>query len=151
MKPIYANTLKFAFAIIAAITFFIVSNLNAEKEKHQRLLALGDLRLSGKVIDSSVYKYGGRPYLLICLKLDTCNKKSLYLFNDLIALKIKNGIATMSAGPDYTIAPISFVAIDAKRNIMITRYQNGQADTSDIDIRADGLTESQMNFCNKDK
>jgi hypothetical protein len=133
--------------IIGGIIFFSLVILNSEKETQKRLLMLGDLKFSGRVINSKIYDYGGRPYRLVCLKLDYSNKNNFYIFNDLCAIKIKDGIATMSVGADPNFV-VNYVKVDAKNNSSNYHYSDGAENLGEVDLKQNGLTTELMNFCN---
>jgi hypothetical protein len=147
-KPNNNIVLIIVIGIIGGIIFFSLVILNSEKETQKRLLMLGDLKFSGRVINSKIYDYGGRPYRLVCLKLDYSNKNNFYIFNYLCAIKIKDGIATMSVGGANSNSPVIYVEVATKENTMTYRYKNTETNIGEIDLRQNGLTEAQMNFCN---
>jgi len=146
-NPNFKAVLFIAAFLLIAIVFSLIDAYHSEKQRYQALSTLGDLAFSGKVVNDQVYNYGGRPYRLVCLKLNRCNQSNIYRFNDFCTLKIKDSIATMSVGGTGHISPVVAVEVDARKDIMIWRYQNATADTGKVDFRRNGLTEGQMNFC----
>lgn len=109
---------------------------------------LGNLFFRGKVINSKLYNYGGRKYRLVCLKLDSCNRKSLFMLNERCFIKIHDNVATLSIGGYEPNFVVDYVTTDVKKNQMIYHFQTGDNDTSFIDLKRQGVLAEDVNLCN---
>src|SRR5271165_4981770 len=112
---------KKIFFGMAVIAFFLISvivtqSFNAERnaeDQKNRMAEIGKLQFKGKVIGSKVYKYFRKDYCLVCVKIDSPEVKNLYVFNDLDCIKIKNGVATFSAGYlNHILGMVDSVAVN---------------------------------------
>ena len=79
---------------------FLIHKNNKNNESSQKLMdsLMGNIQFKGKVIKSNVFKYGGKDYYMVCVKLDYANTQNFYVNNDVVFLKIKDGIASIAAG-----------------------------------------------------
>jgi len=146
--------------IILFISFFLVFfTLAAFYDKYQtnellkknklRLATIGNIEFRGKVIKTAVVDRFGKPYCVMCIKLDYTNTNDVYIFNDLCALKIKNGVATIPGG----IYDVNFICGYIEVNTHNDKktkyfYKNGQTDEFGLGLSSMALVESDMNLCN---
>jgi hypothetical protein len=143
---------------MAVIALFLASvaisqYYNAERRAGNqkiRLAQIGKLQFKGKVINSKVYKYGGKNYYLVCVKLDSANVQAFYIYNDLDCLRIKNGIATLPAGYlNHTLGIVDSVAVNINNSGKIVfHYKDNARDVFPLGFNPMGLSESDMNTCN---
>ena len=138
-------------AIIIGIAInVIVSSQQSDAEQMQRMKSIGNLRFAGDVTDSKVYTYDGKQYYQACVKLVYTNTKSIEVYNSLCCVKIKNGVATMPAGPinpAYGIA--TYIQVNLKSNHkVIYHYKAGQVEEKPFTLTTDGLLKSDLNTCN---
>jgi hypothetical protein len=149
---------KKVFLVMAAIALFLASvvisqSFNAErklKEQKIRLSQIGKLQFKGKVINSKIYRYVGKNYYLVCVKLDSTSVQDFYIFNDLDCIKIKNGIATFAAGYlNHTLGVVDSVAVNINNSgKVIFHYKGNARDVLPLGFDPMGLKESDMNTCN---
>lgn len=145
--------------IILFVAFAIVIVLQSPKNDHYndpyfqkiRTGVLGKVSFKGKVISYKIVhnEQFGRNYLVICIKLDYSNTDSFYYFQDHNALKIKNGIATMSSGSyKPTLIPV-YVEINMNHNYKdIFYYADGEKDMFELNFTSNGISKEDMNYCN---
>ncbi|QEC79299.1 hypothetical protein [Mucilaginibacter ginsenosidivorax] len=140
------------FLIAIIVIFIIVFNLQSNRSDQvdkDRLALTGNVQFKGKVIKSKIYEYAGKNYYMICIQLDTCNVKKFYVFNERSALKIKNNIATISAGvfvPYYGV--VNYVEVNIKNNKKIKFfYKTGDIHEYELNLANNGLSENDMNLC----
>jgi len=111
---------------------------------------VGKVQFKGKVVNSRIFKYGGKPYLMVCVQLDYSNYKEYYVLNDYCFLRIKNNIATMAVGffnSDNGIP--KYVEVNIKNNRIEKFTQaDGTIDTVGLNLANYGLTRDDMNTCN---
>src|ERR1035437_8932281 len=99
------DTTKF-YTLIAVVCLFIVGYIftahyvseqmaNEQKVRKEKIV---NLQFKGKVVNYTLYRYNKKNCYTICVKLDTTNTQNLYVCNNLDCIKIKDGIATFSAG-----------------------------------------------------
>ncbi|PTQ94941.1 hypothetical protein C8P68_106155 [Mucilaginibacter yixingensis] len=146
MKPKYIPLVLVCFLLFGLAVQVITRQIQQERLQKRRII-LGDLFFKGRVINSKIYDYGGRNYRLVCLKLDSGNRKDLYIFNDRCAIKIKDSIATFSAGGDDPNFVIDYIMVNVQKNVSTYHYKNGNTTTDVIDLEPQGLSVSDMNFC----
>ena len=91
-----------------------------------------------------------KPAYQVCVKLDSSNVSNLYIYNENDALKIKNGVATFSAGYLINIlGPIDSVAFNIDNSGKIFYHYAAKAwDQHTIGFDTNGLQKSDLNFCN---
>jgi hypothetical protein len=141
--------------LISAFIFFLVfqfvsyTNKKNRAEDRDRKSFVENIQFKGKVIKSTVIDRYGKQYVLLCIKLDYTNTDSIYIFNNLCALKIKDGIATMPGGLYDKDLIASYVEINmnnsSKNKIY---YKNGQVGEYEIGLGSGGLIENDMKDCN---
>ena len=143
---------------MAVVAFFLISVIlsqyyNAErsaKEQKIRKAEIGHLQFKGKVTGSKVYRYFGKNYYIACVKLDSSNVKSLYIYNNLDCIKIKNGVATFSAGYlNHILGVVDSVAVNINDSgKVIFHYKGNARDERPLGFDPLGLKESDLNACN---
>lgn len=112
---------------------------------------LGKISFKGRVINYIKIhsEEFGKDYSVICIKLDYSNTDSFYYFQDKNALKIKNGIATMSdGGYDPNFIPIYVENNINNNHKIIVHYANGRTDTVELNYNSTGISKEDMNLCN---
>lgn len=148
---------KKIFLGIAVIAFFLISVIvsqsnNAQRkadEQKTRQRELGKLQFKGKVISSKTYKYYGKNYYLVCVKLDSASVHDFYIYNDLDCIKIKNGIATFSAGYlNHVLGAVDSVSANINGNGKVVFHYKGNArDEYPLAFDPMGLKESDLSAC----
>ena len=149
-KKIFLGMAVFAFFLISII---ISQSFNAQRkadEQKIRKAEIGKLQFKGKVISSKIYRYYGKNYYLVCVKLDSANVKNLYVFNNLDCIKIKNGMATFAAGYlNHVLGTVDSVAVNINNSgKVIFHYKNYARDEHPLGFDPMGLKESDLNACN---
>ena len=145
--------------IVIFVAFVIVIVLQLPKGDHYndpyfqkiRTGVLGKISFKGKVINYKVVhnEQFGRNYLMICIKLEYSNTDSFYYFQDENALKIKNGIATMSSGSYQPNHMPTYVEINMNHNYKnIFYFAHTEKDVSEMNFTSNGLSKEDMNSCN---
>jgi hypothetical protein len=140
-------------AAVFLISVIISQSYNAQRngdEQKIREKEIGKLQFRGRVISSKTYRYFGKNYLLACIKLDSANVKSLYVYNDIDCIKIKNGIATMPVGYlNNILGPVDSVAFNINNSGKVTfHYKNKAVHQLLLGCDPFGLPESELNACN---
>ena len=154
MKDLIKPALIIAAILTCFFAFVIItqSKTQDEEDKKQlrRIALIGNIQFKGKVINSKVYDYGGKSYYLICVKLDYTTANNFYLYNDLCGIKIKNGIATMSAGVLNSFDGVTnYVEVNMNNNRkVVVHYKNGDKDEFMFTLDPRGISEKDMNSCN---
>jgi hypothetical protein len=145
----------FGMAVIALflISVIVSQSYNAERNANEqkiRLTEIGRLQFKGRVINSKVYRYFGKNYYMVCVKIDSANVKNLYIFNNLDCIKIKNGIATFAAGYlNHILGVVDSVAVNINNSGKIIFHYKGNArDELPLGFDPKGLKESDLNACN---
>jgi len=148
---------KKIFFGMAVVAFFLISVIvsqtnNAERKAEQQKIRekeIGKLQFKGKVISSKIYKYYGKNYYLVCVKLDSANVHYFYIYNDLDCIKIKNGIATFSAGYlNHVLGPVDSVAANINNSGKVEFHYKGNArDEYPMAFDPMGLKENDLNSC----
>ncbi|MDN3580543.1 hypothetical protein [Mucilaginibacter flavus] len=149
-KGVLFLTLFFLLGFSIFVVVFFVTESNAGKEDKEILSLTGSIQFKGEVINSKVYDYSGKPYFMVCVKLDTCNVKSLFIINDLVSIKIKDGIATFPIGvlePYYGI-PVYVEENLGGKGMIKLRYKNGLSQFLPFVLANRGLTKNDMGLCN---
>lgn len=143
---------------MGVIALFLVSLLftqsyNAVRkadEQKKRKAELGKVAFSGKVISTKTYHYFGKSYYQVCVKLDTSSVNSLNVFNDLDCIRIKNGMATFSAG---YLNPVLGATDSVAANInnsgkVVFHYKAHAIETRALGFDPMGLKENDLDWCN---
>jgi hypothetical protein len=145
----------FAMAIIACFLVSVVISqyYNAQRnavEQKIHLQEIGKLQFKGKVIHSKTYRYFGKNYYLVCVKLDSANVKNFYVYNNLDCIKIKDSIATFAAGYlNHTLGVVDSVAVNINNSGKIIFHYKGNArDELPLGFNPMGLTKKDLNACN---
>ena len=140
-----------AFAIIILLQLPKDDEYNSPYYQKIRTGVLGKISFKGRVINYKIVhnEQFERNYLMMCIKLEYSNTDSFYYFQDENALKIKNGIATMSSGSyQPTFIPI-YVEINKNhcyRNIFY--YADGEKDIFGLNFTSNGISKEDLNSCN---
>jgi hypothetical protein len=147
-KVFFGMGLIALFLVSVAISQYFNSIRKAEQQK-TRLSQIGRLHFKGKVISSKVYRYVGKNYYMVCVKLDSANVKDFYIYNDLDCIKIKNGIATFAAGYlNHTLGIVDSVNVNINNSGKIIFHYKGNArDELPLGFDPMGLKERDMNVC----
>lgn len=139
----------FLLAVIMVVILNIDDSNKADKQERRRQI-IGDVRFKGKVISAKNYDFGGRNYYMLCIKLDFSTKNNFYVFNDLCALKIKNGVATCSGNfynPD--VGYPTYVEVNMNEDGRSKFYFNhGLVHEIDWLVPLNDMPQEDMNFCN---
>jgi hypothetical protein len=112
---------------------------------------LGKISFKGRVINYIKIhsEEFGKDYSVICIKLDYSNTDSFYYFQDKNALKIKNGIATMSdGGYDPNFIPIYVENNMNNNHKIIVHYADSGTGTVELNYNSTGISKEDMNLCN---
>jgi hypothetical protein len=139
-----------ALFLMGVVTTRTCNAINDAKDQKTRKTEFGKLQFKGRVISSKTYRYFNKNYYLVCVKLDSTNVNSLYVFNNLDGIKIKNGIATFAAG---YLNPVLGVADSVAANInnsgkVIFHYKAHAVDVHPLGFDLMGLKEGDLNACN---
>ena len=157
MKPVrhtYSNTGVTLFYLGLAVLLAVILQIIIETKKDARNNELRkslvkNIQFKGKVIDSEIIDRYGKKYLILCVVLDYTNTNNIYIFNDLCALKIKNGIATITGGLFEQNLTAAYVEINISKSLKNKIYfQNGVVQEYDLGLGSGGLLEKDMNLCN---
>jgi hypothetical protein len=148
---------KKIFLGMAVIALFLVSVLLTQtfntahkaEDKKKRLAEIGKLQFKGKVISTKTYRYFGKNYYQVCVKLDFSTVDNLHLFNDLDCISIKNGIAAFSAGYlNNVLGPVDSVSANIGNNGKVMFYYKTHAvDSHPIGFDPMGMKESDLHAC----
>jgi hypothetical protein len=132
---------------IPLIIFFV--NKKNDQENGLRKSQVANIQFKGKVINTKMIDRYGKKYLILCIALDYTNTNNFYIFNDLNALKIKNGIATIPGGLfEQNLIP-TYVEININNSLKNKiYYQNGEVHEYELGLGSGGLKEKDMNSCN---
>jgi hypothetical protein len=122
------------------------SQLNIDKNKKY----IGKVQFKGKVINSKIYSYAGKPYFMICVQLDFSNFRDLEIINESCFLKIKNNIATMDEGvyssdvgvPKYVEVNIGNSGVEKQLTY------SGDTNVKKFYLPNWGLSKRDLNICN---
>jgi hypothetical protein len=149
---------KKIFFGMAIIAFFLISIIVSQSNNAQRKAdkqktrqkELGKLQFKGKVIGSKIYKYYGKNYYLVCVKVDASSVSDFYIYNDLDCIKIKNHIATFSAGYlDNVLGMVDSVSANMNDDgKVIFHYRGNARDEYPLAFDPMGLRERDLNACN---
>ena len=141
------------FVVAAFLVCVVVSQYNntlrKAAEQKIRLSQIGKLHFKGKVINSKIYRYYGKNYYMICVKLDSTNIKNFFVYNNLDCLKVKNGIATFSAGYlNHTLGMVDSVEANMNNSGKVIYYYSAHAkDSSPLGFAPNGLHEDDLKSC----
>ena len=150
------NYKVFIFLALVIFLFFIIVlwsmikiNIDANRVfKTAQAGPLGKIKFKGKVINTAIIKRYGKEYYMICIKLDYTNTNDFYIFNENSALKIKNGIATMSGGVYIKNNEIVYIEVNMNDEKKEKVYlKNGQVDVFELLFHSGALMESDMDLC----
>ncbi|HEU5052657.1 MAG TPA: hypothetical protein VFT78_06070 [Hanamia sp.] len=135
------------FITVAFLIFYV--NKKNDAEDRLRRSVIENIQFKGRIINSTVIDRYGKKYVVWCIKLDYTNTDSIYIFNDLDAVKIKNGIATIPGGLYQKDLIPTYVEINMN-NSLVNRiyYQNGQFREYEMGLGSGGLIEKDMKDCN---
>lgn len=136
--------------LVVFIVTTILSNRDSALEARKFKEYVGKVQFKGKVINSKIYKYSGKDYLMLCIQLDYSNFKEYYVLNDYCFFKIKNNIATMAVGvfnPDEGMPKYVEVNLRGNGSEKLI-YANGTVDDVGLSLANYGLTKGDMNNCN---
>ncbi len=141
-----------ALGAIFMVSLVVSQLFNAQRKarEHQiRVSLLGNLHFKGKVISSKNYRYYGKIYYQVCVKLDSVNVKNFYVYNDLDCLRIKDSIATFSAGYlNHTLGVADSVEANMKNSGKLVLYYRGHAkDSAPLGFDPKGLHEDDLKNC----
>jgi|SRR5690242_4579463 len=135
------------FITVAFLIFYV--NKKNDAEDRLRRSVIENIQFKGRIINSTVIDRYGKKYVVWCIKLDYTNTDSIYIFNDLDAVKIKNGIATIPGGLYQKDLIPTYVEINMN-NSLVNKiyYQNGQVREYEMGLGSGGLIEEDMHDCN---
>lgn len=135
--------------ILAIFLLIVIENKKNVQENDLRKSLVANIQFKGKVINTEIIDRYGKKYLILCIALDYSNTNNIYIFNDLCALKIKNGIATIPGGLfEQNIIP-TYVEINMNNSLKNKIYfQNGEVQEYELGLGSGGLKEKDMNLCN---
>jgi hypothetical protein len=139
-----------AFLVLILIVFIvtqIIANKQDEIANKKFNEYVGKVQFKGKVINTKIFKYGGKDYFMMCVQLDYSNFKEFYVLNDYCFLKIKNNIATFSGGVLNEVPKYVEININNSR-IERFHYSDGSTDDYGLSLANYGLTKDDMNVCN---
>jgi len=109
---------------------------------------IGNVQFKGKVIDSQVYNFSGKPYVVICVRLDYSTVKKIYILNDLCALKIKDNVATMSGAAYSKNGCPTYVEVNLNHTGRTKFYwKDGKNEEFEWLLNTNGLMEKDLNRC----
>ncbi|MGN6195590.1 MAG: hypothetical protein ACTHOB_11685 [Ginsengibacter sp.] len=141
--------------LISGFIFFLaaswLSHVNKKNKAEDRIrrLSVENIQFKGKVMSSIVIDRYGKQYIVLCIKLDYTNTDSVYIFNNLSALRIKDGIATIPGGLYEKGLIASYVEINMDNSLKNKiYYQNGEEREYEIGLGSGGLIENDMKDCN---
>ena len=140
-----------AFVIVIVLQLPKSDNYDSPYFQKIRTGVLGKISFKGRVINYKIVhnEQFGRNYLVMCIKLEYSNTDSFYYFQDENALKIKNGIATMSSGSYQPTHIPTYVEINMNHNYKdIFYYADGTKDIFGLNFTSNGLSKEDMNSCN---
>lgn len=140
-----------AFVIVIVLQMPKGEDYNSPYYQKIRTGVLGKISFKGRVINYKVVhnEQFGRNYLVMCIKLDYSDTDSFYYFDDENALKIKNGIATMSSGSYQPNYKPTYVEINVNHNYKnIFYYADNSKDTFALNFTSNGISKEDMNYCN---
>ena len=137
---------------IFLISLVLTQSYNAVRhaeEQKARMAKLGKLQFRGKVIATKIYRYFGKNYYQVCVKQDTTSMDSLYICNDQDCIRIKNGIATFSAGYLNNIlgAADSVSANIDNSGKVIFHYKTHAIEKRALGFEPMGLNKNDLNSC----
>ncbi|MBS1524498.1 MAG: hypothetical protein JST19_02550 [Bacteroidetes bacterium] len=137
----------FLVSVVLTQTFNVMHKADAQKK---RMIEIGKLQFNGKVTGRRIYRYFGKNYYQVCVKLDYSSVDSLVIFNDLDCIRIKNGMATFSAGYlNKILGPVDSVSANIGNSSKVIFYYKTHAiDSHPLGFDAMGLTKSDLRFCN---
>jgi len=140
----------FALFFVSMIISSYFNAMHKADLQKTRKAQYGKLQFKGKVINFRQYKFMNKPAYQVCIKLDSCNVKSLYIYNENDALKIKDSVATFSAGYLINIlGPIDSVAFNIDNSGKVFYHYKAKAwDEHPISFDPFGLQKSDLNYCN---
>jgi hypothetical protein len=149
---------KNIFLAMGVIALFLVSMLFTQsynatrhaKEQKQRAAYLGKVQFKGKVTGIKTYRYFGKNYYQVCVKLDTTTADTLNIYNELDCIRIKNDRATFSAG---YLNPVLGAADSIAANIdnsgkVVFHYRAHAIETRPFGFDPMGLKRSDLDWCN---
>ena len=140
-----------AFFLVSMIISQYYNALSKAELQKKRKAEYGSLQFTGKVIHYRVYRYMNKNYYQVCVKLDSARVKDIFIFNDDDCLKIKNGMATFSAGfLNHTLGSADSVAVNMNHSGKIELYYKKDNVLTKTDFGFDpmGLQKSDLNNCN---
>jgi hypothetical protein len=149
-KKIFMMMGIFAVFMVSMIISSYYNAMRKADVQKARMAAFGKVQFKGKVTSYRQYKFMNKPAYQVCVKLDSGNVNSLYIYNDNDALKIKDSIATFSAGYLINIlGPIDSVAVNIGNSGKIFFHYKAKAwDEHPLGFDPNGLQKSDLNYCN---
>jgi hypothetical protein len=152
MTPKGKGCLLSAFVAIVfiSIIIFITYENNKYNDFHKKQLdIIGNIELTGKVVKLTVLNRNNKNYYTMCVKVNYANNNDFYIFNELCALKIKNGIATIPGGVFDTNFITDSVEINwNKSGKEKFYYKNGKSDEFPLSLASSGISKNDLNICN---
>lgn len=140
---LFLLTIIAVFITVTIITQHYFKGINGvEKRKTEKF----KIQFKGKIIKS---KETQRLYM-ICVKLDYSNVDSFYSLDESLGLKIKNGIAVMTASSTLVEEDrVDYVEVNMNNDGKEKFYSKGKlVETYDtLFLGGGGLTEDDMNVC----
>ncbi len=134
---------------LAVLLLIVFENQKDVQENELRKSLVANIWFKGKVINSNIIDRYGKKYLVLCVALDYTNTDSIYIFNDVCALKIKNGMATMPGGLFKQNLIAAYVEINMNNSLKNKIYfQNGEVQEYGLGLGSGGLLEKDINSCN---
>ena len=117
-------------------------------DQKTRLEQIGKLQFKGKVINTKNYKYYGKNYYIVCVKLDS-TANDIYIYNDLDCIKIKHGIATFSAGfLNHTLGAADSIAVNINNSDKIVfHYKDNAEEKFPLGFEPMGMHEDDLKAC----
>lgn len=132
------------FIIVIIFTQRYLNHANEVEKKHPEKFKI---QFKGQIIKS---KKTQRLYM-ICVKLDYTNIDSFYSLDESLGLKIKNGIAVMTASSTLVEEDkVDYIEVNMNNDGKEKFYSKGKlVETYDtLFLGGGGLTEADMNVCN---
>lgn len=129
-------TLLLFIVVFFSLVFFEIIHTHHYRDKYrsQTINTFKDLKFKGKIISIKQYDCGGRIYGIMCAKLNYCNVDSFYVFNDMVCLKISDGIATFPTNcihPNDTFDKRSIAILNAV-DVMVNMNNDCRITYTDI-------------------
>lgn len=139
-----------ALFLVGVVTTRTCNAIREVEDHKTRLAAFSKLQFKGKVIGSKTYRYFNKNYYVVCVKLDSTSVNSLYIFNNLDGIRIRNGIATFAAGYlNPVLGVVDSVSVNMNNNGKVEFYYKVHArEEHPLGFDQMGVKESDLNGCN---